>query len=55
MGESSSDASSADMPSAGDVLKARENESVSGQNDRIKKSTKGKKDLFEVLKDIVYS
>ena len=52
MAGSSSQTLSADMPSAGEVLKRREEESIVGQNDRIKKRTSGKKGFFEVLKGI---
>ena len=52
MVESFSQTSRADIPSACDVLKARENEGTRRQKRRIKITTSGPKIFFEVLKDI---
>ena len=50
MAESFSQTSSADRPSARELLQAREHESIGGQNERIKKTARGQKSFSEVLK-----
>jgi hypothetical protein len=51
-GKSFAQTSRKDMPSARVLPQAKESESIGGQNERIKKTKRGQKSFFELLKVI---